>query len=196
MEQRCVQLFGNEWKKILQCHYTLCQAYLFPRRAFVFKGWFSFFLFFFFWLDFESKKMAVELSFGSSVRVLKLDSCTNQSVSASCLCLLILSWRTARCTAVPPWNLWFIQGGTILTKYRKRLLLTANDWQLGVADATENPPDNSRLRNLEQRHTVLGTITMETHAKKGELGSSEKNGKLKKRLVFLFHLDSWGKTGP
>lgn len=46
MEQRCVQLLENEWKKILQCHYTLCQVYLFPHGAFVFKRLFVISFFF------------------------------------------------------------------------------------------------------------------------------------------------------
>lgn len=52
----------------------------------------------------SSEKMAVELSSGSSARVLKRDSCTNKSLSASHLCLLILSRRTARSAARPPSN--------------------------------------------------------------------------------------------
>lgn len=69
MEQRCVQLFGNEWKKILQCHYTLCRVKLSPAEPSCSEVVLHFF---FFWLDFESK-MAEELSLESSVRVLKLD---------------------------------------------------------------------------------------------------------------------------
>lgn len=49
-----------------------------------------------------SYKMAVELFFGSSARVLKLNGCINKSVLASYLCLLILSRRTSRCTVDPP----------------------------------------------------------------------------------------------
>lgn len=53
MEQRCVQLFGSEREKILQCHCTLCQEYLFPMEPLCSKGVFHFFSFF--WHDFESK---------------------------------------------------------------------------------------------------------------------------------------------
>lgn len=89
--------------------------------------------------------MAVELSFGSSVRVLKLDVCTNNFVTASYLCLLILSWRTAWWVAIPPWKLWFIQGGMIFTKYRMGsckwfMIDTWDSWML------QNPADNPRLQ--------------------------------------------------
>lgn len=50
MEQRCVQLFGSEREKILQCHCTLCQEYLFPMEPLCSKGVFPFFRH-----DFESK---------------------------------------------------------------------------------------------------------------------------------------------
>lgn len=100
MEQRCLQLFGNEWKKILQCHYTLCQVYLFPMEPLCSKVVFHFFHFLFFFLAwFWVKNMAVELSTGSSVRVLKLDSCTNESVSAFLLVFIdsVLAYGEMHC---------------------------------------------------------------------------------------------------
>lgn len=98
-------------EKILQYHYTLCLVYLFSREPLCSNVVFGVFFFFCFVLLFffsivglilSPKKMAMELSLGSSARVLKLDGCTDKSVSASCLCLLILSWHTVRCAAVPP----------------------------------------------------------------------------------------------
>lgn len=151
-------------------------------------------LIFFFWVDFDSN-MAVELSFGSSTRVLKLDGCTNKSVSASYLCLLILSWHMARCTVVPPWKLWFIQGGTILTKYRK-----ASCWRKMIdsfeSGTLQNPPESSRLRTWNDAIQSWEPSPWKRHGKKGEFGSSEKKkDNFKKMPYFLFHLDSWGKVG-
>lgn len=140
------------WKwveKILQCHYTLCQVYLFSREPLCsncFCFWFfCVCVFLFFLFDLESRKMAVELSFGSSVRVLKLDGCTNKSVSVSYLCLSILSWHTVRCAAIPPWKLWFIRGGTVLTQYRRGSCWweMIDNWE---SQALQNPPDYSRLQ--------------------------------------------------
>lgn len=60
-----------------------------------------------------------------------------------------------------------------LDTIQKRLLLMGNDWQLGVTDATETSW-LFQAPSLEQRHTVLGTITMETHAKKRAFSSPRK----------------------
>lgn len=71
-----------------------------PHGAFVFKGCFSFFSFYVFFLAwFWVKNMAVELSTGSSVRVLKLDSCTNESVSAFLLLFIdsVLAYGEMHC---------------------------------------------------------------------------------------------------
>lgn len=71
-----------------------------PHGAFVFKGCFSFFSFSVFFLAwFWVKNMAVELSTGSSVRVLKLDSCTNESVSAFLLVFIdsVLAYGEMHC---------------------------------------------------------------------------------------------------
>lgn len=71
-----------------------------PHGAFVFKGCFSFFSFYVFFLAwFWVKNMAVELSTGSSVRVLKLDSCTNESVSAFLLVFIdsVLAYGEMHC---------------------------------------------------------------------------------------------------
>lgn len=100
-------MFGNEWKKYynVTIHCVRCTSSpesLCVQIVFVFGFFVCVCVFLFFLFDLESRKMAVELSFGSSVRVLKLDGCTNKSVSVSYLCLSILSWHTVRCAAIPP----------------------------------------------------------------------------------------------
>lgn len=86
MEQRCVQLFGSEWEKNTTVSLYIVSGVSLPCGAFVFEGVFLFFSFFFgmMW----SQKMAEELSFGISVRVLKLDGC-NRQVS-SCVLLVFI----------------------------------------------------------------------------------------------------------
>lgn len=98
MEQRCVQLFWKWVEKILQYHYTLCYVYLLVKPLHMKAVLLFFFVLFLVWV-----KKWLELLLEARWRVLKLDICTNVSVSLCVfsLCLLILSWHLMR------WSLFF-----------------------------------------------------------------------------------------
>ncbi len=129
-------------KKILQCHYTLCQVYLFPVEPLCSKVVFHFFIFF--WLDFESKNGcgAFIWKLSESLKARRL----HQQV---CFCVLlvfidsVLAYGEMHCAS--PLKTLIHSRQDHLHKIQERLLLMVNDWQLGVT-TLQKPPDNSRIR--------------------------------------------------
>lgn len=80
-----------------------------------------------------------------------------------------------------PWNLWLIQGETVQTKRCRcsRWWFMIDGWDLQTL--TESHLDYySKLHTWNSTKKVLGTITMETHAKKGELDFMKKKKKIKR----------------
>lgn len=191
------------WKwveKILQCHYTLCQVYLFSREPLC-SNCFCFWFFcvcvcvsvFSFWFGVQKNGCGAFIwKLSESLKARRL----HQQV---CFCVLLVFIDSVlaygeMCRDSPLKTLIHSRWDRLDT-IQKRLLLMGNDWQLGVTGATE-PSWLFQAPSLEQRHTVLGTITMETHAKKRAFSSPrKKNEDLKKCLFFLFHLDSGGIKG-
>lgn len=151
MEQRCVQLFWKWVEKILQYHYTLCYVYLLVKPLHMKAVLLFFFVLFLVWV-----KKWLELLLEARWRVLKLDICTNVSVSLCVfsLCLLILSWHLMR------WSLFFFSLPTrkplihsrwgYIFEPQERLMWMVDDWQLG----------NYKRYGCSEG----GTLTMEIHA--------------------------------
>lgn len=124
-----------------------------PGEAFAYKGCFTlfFFVLFLVWV-----KKWLELLLEARWRVLKLDICTNVSVSLCVfsLCLLILSWHLMR------WSLFFFSLPTrkplihsrwgYIFEPQERLMWMVDDWQLG----------NYKRYGCSEG----GTLTMEIHA--------------------------------
>lgn len=164
-------------EKKIQRHYTLCQVYLFPYGDLCSKGFFFIFFPFGFWHDFASR-MAGELSLGSSVSVLKLDSCNHLSL------FLRPAWvhqfcprRMARYAEVPPSKLirsrWHRFGATkhgcMSDSPESRML--------------QNPSGNSRLQSWKNA-IQSWELSPWKHMLSHENLVLQKKGEVKKKKAF------------